>query len=123
MQAGSRVGRWNRSSPCFTPIGSGFMVSSFRRYPQTMPSIFSSTSLAGSRMLESVSRFSRTFATTISSTRRRTGGVKVLHGTEKLPSEADDIRLNVIVTPPGDELCRPYWAKAVVVAEVRFDNG
>ncbi len=99
------------------------MGSSLRRYPQTMPSIFSSTSLAGSRMLESVSRFSRTFATTISSTRRRTGGVKVLHGTEKLPSEADDIRLNVIVTPPGDEPRRPYWAKAVVVAEVRFDNG
>lgn len=50
-----------------------------------------------------------------------------LHGTEKPPSEAGDIRLNVIlnviVTSPGDEPRRLYRAKPVVVAEVRFDDG
>ena len=45
------------------------------------------------------------------------------HGTEKLLGEADDIRLNLIVTSPGDELRRSYGARPVVVAKVRFDNG
>ncbi len=84
----------------------------------------SSTSLTGFRMLVSASRFSRTFNHyLLEALGVETEVSQAPHGTEKLLSEADDIRLNVIVTSPGDDLCRPYWARSVVVAEVRLNNG